>query len=124
MDAREKLRQYLEQRREMGESELVLDTMTVDEALRIVGAKTVAAKPMATVGGSTASVPRAAAPDTSDWRTALRETGAAPGAGSTPPRHPDATLSAAKGSGGPAFASRRSHGQEQVLRPRFARPSG
>jgi len=95
MDAREKLRQYLEQRREMGESELVLDTMTVDEALRIVGAKTVAAKPMATVGGSTASVPRAAAPDTSDWRTALRETGAAPGAASTPPRHPDATLSAA-----------------------------
>ena len=117
MDAREKLRQYLEQRREMGESELVLDTMTVDEALRIVGAKTVAAKPMATVGGSTASVPRAAAPDTSDWRTALRETGAAPGAASTPPRHPDstlsaatepprhpdATLSAAKGSGGSAL---------------------
>ena len=103
MDAREKLRQYLEQRREMGESELVLDTMTVDEALRIVGAKTVAAKPMATVGGSTASVPRAAAPDTSDWRPALRETGSAPGVASTPPRHPDATLSAAKGSGGPAF---------------------
>ena len=33
MDAREMLRQYLEQRRDMGESELVLDTMTVDEAL-------------------------------------------------------------------------------------------
>src|SRR4029079_2238763 len=94
---------YLEQRREMGESELVLDTMTVDEALRIVGAKTVAAKPMAPVGASTASVPRAAAPDTSDWRTALRETGAAPGVASTPPRHPDATLSAAKGSGGSAL---------------------
>jgi uracil-DNA glycosylase len=99
MDAREKLRQYLEQRRDMGESELVLDTMTVDEALRIVGAKTGAAKPMATVGGSTASVPRVAAPDTSDWRTALRETGAAP----SRPGHPDATLSAAKGSEGPAL---------------------
>ncbi len=105
MDAREKLRQYLEQRREMGESELVLDTMTVDEALRIVGAKTVAAKPMATVGGSTANAPRVAAPDTSDWRTALRETGAAPGQRepNASPRHPDATLSAAKGSGGPAL---------------------
>jgi hypothetical protein len=33
MDARDKLRQYLEQRREMGESELVLDNMTVDEAV-------------------------------------------------------------------------------------------
>src|SRR5436190_20078510 len=105
MDAREKLRQYLEQRREMGESELVLDTMTVDEALRIVGAKTGAAKPMAAVGGSTASVPRAGAPETSDWRAALRETGAAPSQRETraPPPLPDATVSAAKGSGGPAL---------------------
>ena len=36
MDGREKLRRYLEQRREMGETELVLDSMTVEEALRIV----------------------------------------------------------------------------------------
>ena len=112
MDAREKLRQYLEQRRDMGESELVLDTMTVDEALRIVGAKSVAAKPMATVGGSSGSAPTVAPPDTSDWRAALRETGAVPNkprhpdatlSPASPPRHPDATLSAAKGSGGPAL---------------------
>jgi uracil-DNA glycosylase family 4 len=38
MDARDKLRLYLEQRRELGESELVLDTMSVDEALRALGA--------------------------------------------------------------------------------------
>jgi len=38
VDPREQLRRYLEQRREMGESELVLDSLTVDEALRIVGA--------------------------------------------------------------------------------------
>ena len=38
MNARERLRQFLEQRRELGESELVLDRMSVDEVLRIVGA--------------------------------------------------------------------------------------
>ena len=38
MDAREQLRRYLEQRRELGETELVLDTLTVDETLRILGA--------------------------------------------------------------------------------------
>jgi DNA polymerase len=38
MDAREKLRLYLEQRRDLGESELLLDSMTVEEALRTVGA--------------------------------------------------------------------------------------
>ena len=38
MDARERLRRYLEQRRELGEQELVLDGMDVNEVLRIVGA--------------------------------------------------------------------------------------
>jgi DNA polymerase len=38
MDARERLRRYLEQRRELGESELVLDGMSVDEVLNVVGA--------------------------------------------------------------------------------------
>ncbi|MGQ0764930.1 MAG: uracil-DNA glycosylase [Gemmatimonadota bacterium] len=38
MDPREQLRRYLLQRRELGETELMLDSMTVDEALRIVGA--------------------------------------------------------------------------------------
>ena len=37
MDARERLRQFLEQRRELGEREFVLDGMEVDEALRILG---------------------------------------------------------------------------------------
>lgn len=39
MDAHEQLRRYLEQRRDLGESELVLDGMTVADVLRIVGAK-------------------------------------------------------------------------------------
>jgi len=39
VDAHERLRRYLEQRRDQGESELVLDGMTVEDVLRIVGAK-------------------------------------------------------------------------------------
>src|SRR4051794_10954952 len=36
LDAKDALRRYLEQRREMGESELVLDTMSIDEAMRLL----------------------------------------------------------------------------------------
>ena len=91
MDAREKLRRYLEQRREMGESELVLDGMTVDEALRIVGATSAASKsnadptvdspkaaPARSVSGGAAAARADDLPATADWRAALRETGAAP----------------------------------------------
>ena len=35
MDARTMLRRYLEQRRELGESELVLDSLTVDDVMRL-----------------------------------------------------------------------------------------
>ena len=60
MNVEELFRRYLEQRREMGESELVLDTLTVDEVLRIVGAQ-----------GKRAPAPRdVAAAD--DWRSVLR----------------------------------------------------
>lgn len=38
MDAKERLRRYLEQRREMGESELILDGMPVDDVLSMLGA--------------------------------------------------------------------------------------
>jgi uracil-DNA glycosylase len=38
VDAKEALRRYLEQRRELGESELVLDSLSVEEALRLIGA--------------------------------------------------------------------------------------
>ncbi len=39
MDARERLRRYLEQRRELGESELVLDRLSVDDVLSLVSAQ-------------------------------------------------------------------------------------
>ena len=38
MDARERLRRYLEQRREMGEHELVLDSLSIEEVMRLLGA--------------------------------------------------------------------------------------
>jgi DNA polymerase len=37
-DPRERLRRYLEQRRELGESELVLDGLSVEEVMRLLGA--------------------------------------------------------------------------------------
>ncbi len=39
MDANERLRRYLEQRRELGEAELVLDGMPVEDVLAVLGAK-------------------------------------------------------------------------------------
>ncbi len=39
MDARDRLRRYLEQRRELGESEFVLDGLPVEDVLRLVGAQ-------------------------------------------------------------------------------------
>jgi uracil-DNA glycosylase family 4 len=64
VDARETLRRYLEQRREMGESELVLDSLSVDEALKLIGVATF----------KTASAP------STDWRAAVRASGGAPDA--------------------------------------------
>lgn len=43
VDARERLRRYLEQRRDMGETELLLDSMTVDDVMRAIGAHDAAA---------------------------------------------------------------------------------
>jgi DNA polymerase len=69
MDAREALRRYLEQRRELGESELVLDSLSVEEALRLIGAT---GKGRPRHGGDDVSISSA------DWRAALREAGAQP----------------------------------------------
>jgi uracil-DNA glycosylase len=99
-DAREQLRRYLEQRREMGESELVLDRMSVDEALRLLaggaaspsrperakraeGPSEVAAEnqPDAPVSVRDLNEPQIGA----DWRQALRATGSSP---DTMPRKP------------------------------------
>lgn len=49
MDARDRLRQYLEQRKEMGEQDLVLDGLSVEDLMKIVGAPVMpgAMQPMA-----------------------------------------------------------------------------
>ena len=68
MDAREKLRLYLEQRRELGETELVLDSMTVEDVLRTLGAVG-SGKP-----DSPPSPRELAANLSGDWRAVLGET--------------------------------------------------
>jgi DNA polymerase len=84
VDAREQLRRYLEQRRELGESELVLDGMTVEEALTIVTGKTARTKLSVEASIQQAPAPAADAAEAPveighDWRETLRAAGAAPG---------------------------------------------
>ena len=95
MDAREQLRRYLEQRRELGESELVLDSLTVDEAMRILGSGAAfpaapaprPARADAPTAPSEPATPRERGAELSaDWREALRATGAAPDALSGQPK--------------------------------------
>ncbi len=85
MDPKEQLRAFLEQRRDLGESEFVLDTMTVDEAMRLLGATPPRQQPAQPGGrvptGPTRSVPGSASEGTTDWRAALSASGAGPGAG-------------------------------------------
>jgi DNA polymerase len=80
MDAKEQLRRYLEQRRDMGEKELVLDSLTVEETLRILGARTesaVGAKPGRSGAGPGREAPAKVNEIASgDWREALRASGA------------------------------------------------
>jgi uracil-DNA glycosylase len=97
MDAREQLRRYLEQRREMGERELILDGMSVEDVMRILGAGTGGAT---TTAPSTARTSERSAPpvqhedrvhdagDSSDWREVLRSTGSAPTRAAAPVREP------------------------------------
>jgi uracil-DNA glycosylase len=86
MDAREQLRLYLEQRRDAGEQELVLDQLTVDDVLRIVGAASSHQRPSTAPGTpdarpSTAPSTPGASHASADWREVLRGTGASPDAG-------------------------------------------
>lgn len=97
MGAEDRLRRYLEQRRELGESELVLDGMSVDEVMRIIGALGKASDAPGAGGasrelresspatdpgrgsearGSERERGDAEIPETADWREALRAVGA------------------------------------------------
>jgi len=101
MDARARLRRYLEQRRELGETELVLDQLSVDEVLQLLGARPGLAPPVSPARSSreparrdepTAPGTPGPAHDSGDWRDILRNAGASPDAtrvaSPTPPAPP------------------------------------
>jgi len=71
MDARVLLRRYLEQRRELGESELVLDALNVEDVMRLLGATGSSAPPT----DARRSVRQLAGEQSDDWRTALQDAG-------------------------------------------------
>jgi uracil-DNA glycosylase family 4 len=86
MDARVLLRRYLEQRRELGESELVLDGLNVEDVMRLLGA-TGSSAPSAE---ARRSVRQLAGQQPDDWRTALQDAGVVvdtpvPGSRAVPP---------------------------------------
>jgi uracil-DNA glycosylase len=81
VDARDQLRRYLQQRRDAGESELLLDQLDVDDVLRLVGARPL--PPGVPAQRESRAANPAAAPN-ADWRELLRQSGAAPEA--APPR--------------------------------------
>jgi DNA polymerase len=89
VEARERLKRYLEQRRELGERELVLDGMTVEYVMKIAGAAGAAPRGAGASEVERSEPPHAtreemepgsAAPGdaTVDWRAALRSSGADP----------------------------------------------
>jgi DNA polymerase len=71
VDAKDLLRRYLEQRRELGESELVLDALKIDDVMRLLGA----AGQTPTPSQRHPSIRDAASPEPQDWRASLREAG-------------------------------------------------
>jgi DNA polymerase len=81
MDARDQLRRFLEQRREAGETELVFDQLSVEEALRLLGAlpreETGDRRQEAGQERGVRTETSAASP-AGDWRDALKQAEAAP----------------------------------------------
>ena len=71
MDAKDLLRRYLEQRRELGESELVLDALKVEDVMRLLGAA--GQTPIPSQRHPT--IRDAESPEPHDWRASLREAG-------------------------------------------------
>ena len=84
MNARVLLRRYLEQRRELGETELVLDSLDVDDVMRLLGAAGRAhatAKPQASLRQLAEEI---SGQDLKDWRDSLRQAGVNVDATSSP----------------------------------------
>ena len=97
MDARDALRRYLEQRREMGDRELTLDTLNVDEALKLLGA------PAGVTARRTASPTRTQEPAEHVWgKSGVPDTHPieSPPAGATPAGEPTSWRDAVRAAGG------------------------
>jgi uracil-DNA glycosylase family 4 len=71
MDAKGLLRRYLEQRRELGESELVLDGLHVEDVMRLLGA----AGKSSSAAQTRRSIREIAPAAAQDWRASLRDAG-------------------------------------------------
>jgi len=67
------LRRYLEQRRELGETELVLDTLHVDDVMRLLGAAPQTPPPKRPSLRELAE--EISSEEVQDWRTSLRQAG-------------------------------------------------
>ncbi|HET9637025.1 MAG TPA: uracil-DNA glycosylase [Gemmatimonadaceae bacterium] len=78
MNANALLRAYLEQRRELGETELVLDSLDVDEVMRLLGAagrSHAADRPVSAQPSLRKLAEEIAGQDVKDWRDSLRQAG-------------------------------------------------
>jgi uracil-DNA glycosylase len=75
MDGRLLLRRYLEQRRELGESELVLDSLTVDDLMRLLGAAGTASRPASGEPTLREIAEEVSSENVREWRASLREAG-------------------------------------------------
>lgn len=120
MSARDALRRFLEQRREAGETELVLDGLSVEEALKLIGVSAPAAPDNAAVREQRRPLAPDAGPADTDWRAALRKADSAPAASpgarvpsSSAPAAPPASAQTTVGGGRLGFDV--SEGQGAVL---------
>jgi len=75
VDARDLLRRYLEQRRELGESELVLDSLNVDDVMRLLGAASRSVAATKTRPSLRELAGEVSSEEIQDWRASLRDAG-------------------------------------------------
>jgi uracil-DNA glycosylase family 4 len=85
MDGRDELRRYLQQRKEAGERELVLDQLDVESLLKLVGVKPGTRQPAVPSASVTPPSTPGAEHASADWRDVLRTAGASPAEGTAPP---------------------------------------
>lgn len=75
MDARDLLRRYLEQRRELGESELVLDSLNVDDVMRLLGAASTSIAGTKARPSLRELADAVSREEVQDWRASLQDAG-------------------------------------------------